>query len=136
EVTEGKGVDVLIDFVGQSHWNKNLGSLALDGRMVMLGLLSGLDVEKTSLGPILFKRLQVTGSTLRSRSPQYQMGLVQRFGTEILPNISSDAYSDKGEVEGKGIQVVTHQVYPLAEIVKSHQDMENNASIGKIVITV
>jgi len=42
EVTEGKGVDVLIDFVGQSHWNKNLASLAMDGRMVMLGLLSGM----------------------------------------------------------------------------------------------
>ncbi|PVF97621.1 quinone oxidoreductase putative [Serendipita vermifera] len=135
-VTGGKGVDVLIDFVGQSHWNQNLGSLALDGRMVMLGLLSGLNVEKTSLGPILFKRLQVTGSTLRSRSPQYQMGLVQQFGTEILPNISPEAYSDKGEVEGRGIQVVMHQVYPVTEIVNAHQDMENNASIGKIVITV
>jgi len=41
-VTGGKGVDVLIDFVGKSHWEKNLGSLAVDGRMVMLGLLSGM----------------------------------------------------------------------------------------------
>jgi NADPH:quinone reductase-like Zn-dependent oxidoreductase len=41
DVTGKKGVDVLIDFVGASHWNKNLGSLALDGRMVILGLLSG-----------------------------------------------------------------------------------------------
>jgi NADPH:quinone reductase-like Zn-dependent oxidoreductase len=41
--TGGKGVDVLIDFVGQSHWNRNLGSLALDGRMVILGLLSGME---------------------------------------------------------------------------------------------
>jgi NADPH:quinone reductase-like Zn-dependent oxidoreductase len=64
------------------------------------------------------------------------MELVQRFGTEILPHINPEAYSDKGDVDAKGIQVVTHQVYPLAEIVKAHQDMENNASIGKIVVTV
>jgi NADPH:quinone reductase-like Zn-dependent oxidoreductase len=39
--TNGKGVDVVIDFVGQTHWNQNIESLALDGRMIMLGLLSG-----------------------------------------------------------------------------------------------
>lgn len=41
EITGGKGVNVVIDFVGQSHFNKNLEALAFDGRMVMLGLLSG-----------------------------------------------------------------------------------------------
>lgn len=41
KITEGKGVDIIIDFVAQSHWNKNIDSLALDGRMTMLGALSG-----------------------------------------------------------------------------------------------
>lgn len=153
-VTNDKGVDVLIDFVGKSHWNKNLGSLAIDGRMVILGLLSGvccvrvysspltymvgLDIENTSLGPILFKRLQITGSTLRSRSPAYQTELVQRFGREVLPKISDQAF-DEDSAPNKGIetiQVVIHQVYPLAEIVKATQDLEGDKSIGKIVIEV
>ncbi|KIM28467.1 hypothetical protein M408DRAFT_69953 [Serendipita vermifera MAFF 305830] len=138
QLTDNKGVDVLIDFVGQSHWEKNLGSLAVDGRMVMLGLLSGLDVEKTSLGPILFKRLQITGSTLRSRSKEYQTDLVQRFGQEIMPNISCRSFDDQGngEADGKPIRVVIHRIYPLAEIVKAHQDMETDSSVGKIVVEI
>lgn len=41
EVTDNKGVDIVVDFVGQSHWGKNIESLAFDGRMIMLALLSG-----------------------------------------------------------------------------------------------
>jgi NADPH:quinone reductase-like Zn-dependent oxidoreductase len=154
DVTGNKGVDVLIDFVGQAHWNKNLGSLALDGRMVLLGLLSGwslmasirlsqqcftgLEVEKTSLGPILFKRLQITGTTLRSRSKEYQTEHIQRFGKEVLPKISCHTFDDKGNggKDDKTIRVVLHRTYPLADIVKAHQDMETDAYVGKIVIEV
>jgi len=97
KVTDGKGVNVLIDFVGQSHWNKNIDSLALEGRMTMLALLSGESVRSTSMisycpnhyvagsqvpsaniAPILFKRLRIQGSTLRSRTLEYQTNLVQR----------------------------------------------------------
>lgn len=154
ELTNNRGVDVLIDFVGQSHWNKNLGSLAVDGRMVMLGLLSGrrpsylyesganrvigLEVEKTSLAPILYKRLQITGTTLRSRSKEYQADIVQKFGEEILPKISCKSFDDQGngENDGKAIRVVMHQRYPLTEIVKAHQDMETDSSVGKIVVEI
>lgn len=136
DATNKYGVDVLVDFVGQSHWNKNLGSLARDGRMVMLGLLSGLDVEKTSLGPILFKRLQITGSTLRSRSPEYQMNLVQNFGKDVFPHIVEQAFGNQGNGKRDAIQVVMHAVYSMEDIVKAHQDMESDASVGKIVVTV
>ncbi|KAG8754465.1 hypothetical protein FRC14_005067 [Serendipita sp. 396] len=138
EVTNGRGIDVLIDFVGRSHWDKNLAALAIDARMVMLGLLSGMNLEKTSIAPILFKRLHIIGSTLRSRSDAYQSELVQRFGQEILPLIADESFGnrmkdDKGE---KAIQVVIHAVYRMDEIVKAHQDMESDTSVGKIVVTV
>ncbi|KAJ3278271.1 hypothetical protein HDU76_009961, partial [Blyttiomyces sp. JEL0837] len=57
EYTGNRGVDVIVDFVGSSHWDNNLASLAMDGRMVMLAFLSGAVVKETNLGPILRKRL-------------------------------------------------------------------------------
>jgi tumor protein p53-inducible protein 3 len=96
-------------------------------------------VEKTSLGPILFKRLQITGSTLRSRRPEYQSLLVERFGQEVLPKISDKPFessSSNAAADGKPIQVVIHAVYKMSEIVKAHQDMEGDASVGKIVIEI
>jgi NADPH:quinone reductase-like Zn-dependent oxidoreductase len=64
--------------------------------------------------------------------------LVQRFGEEVLPKISCQAFEDQenGDKDDKEIQVVLHRVYPLTEIVKAHQDMETDASVGKIVIEV
>jgi NADPH:quinone reductase-like Zn-dependent oxidoreductase len=53
-VTGGHGADVAIDFVGASHWDKNIAALAPDGRMVMLNFLSGRVLEKVHLGPLLF----------------------------------------------------------------------------------
>lgn len=99
EVTNGKGADVVIDFVGQSHFNKNLDALAVDGRMTMLALLSGIEtsvaecgsklttdniitgstVQSVNLVPILYKRLHIEGSTLRSRQVEYQTDLITRY---------------------------------------------------------
>ncbi|PPQ88406.1 hypothetical protein CVT25_011285 [Psilocybe cyanescens] len=78
QVTESKGVDVVIDFVGQTHFNKNIDAMATDGRMTMLSLLSGAVVESVNLVPILYKRLHIEGSTLRSRSLEYQSDLIAR----------------------------------------------------------
>ncbi|OSX55993.1 hypothetical protein POSPLADRAFT_1161680 [Postia placenta MAD-698-R-SB12] len=77
KMTNGNGVDVIIDFVGQSHWQKNIDALARDGRMTMLGLLSGGKVDSFDLGPLLYKRLRIEGSTLRSRSPEYTADLIE-----------------------------------------------------------
>lgn len=101
KTTDGKGVNVIIDFVGQSHWNKNIDALAYDGRMTLLALLSGeflqlgpipkftenfagAEVANVNLAPILYKRLRIQGSTLRSRTVDYQAELVARSVREYL----------------------------------------------------
>ncbi|EGG10434.1 uncharacterized protein MELLADRAFT_93398 [Melampsora larici-populina 98AG31] len=72
-VTKGSGVDFILDLVGQSYWNSNIKSLSKDGKLVLLGLLSGGKIQTpVELGPILFKRLKIEGTTLRSRSIDYQ----------------------------------------------------------------
>ncbi len=95
EATNNKGVDIIVDFVGQTHWNQNLDSLAIDGTMVCLAVLSGettfhvrcgsrtqrptgTTVPSANIAPILSKRLRIQGSTLRSRSQEYQADLIKK----------------------------------------------------------
>lgn len=127
--TGGKGVNVIVDFVGQSHWEKNIDSLAIDGRMTLLSFLSGETVPKMSLLPILFKRLRIQGSTLRSRSPEYQAGLIAKFRDEVLPFVTASS--------GDGlVRTYVHKVYPWTEIIEAHREMEANNNIGKIIVEV
>eukprot|EP00842_Homolaphlyctis_polyrhiza_P005526 jgi/Hompol1/5975/HPOL_002131-RA len=125
EATEGRGVNVLIDFVGAPYWNKNLESLALDGRMVMLSFLGGATLESTNLGLILRKRLQINGSTLRSRSFGYQIELRNRFVEDCLPLFLNGT-----------LKPIIDRTYDWTEISDAHRHMESNTSIGKIVVRV
>ena len=100
QVTNNKGANVVIDVVGQSHFNKNIDSLAVDGRMTMLAVLSGMSITWTllrplisvsgavadavNLAPIIYKRLHIEGSTLRSRSLEYQANLIERYRFELF----------------------------------------------------
>ncbi|KAK6992541.1 quinone oxidoreductase PIG3 [Favolaschia claudopus] len=129
EVTQNKGVDVVVDFVGQSHFVKNLDSLAVDGRMTMLALLSGATVASFNLTPILYKRLRIQGSTLRSRSAQYQADLIARFDKEVLPLIT-------GQSSDGPIKTYIHKVYSWNDIQDAHREMESNSTSGKIIAEV
>jgi len=127
--TNRKGVNVLIDFVGQSHWNKNIDALALDGRMTMLALLSGAEVSSTNLVPILRKRLRIQGSTLRSRTRDYQANLIQRFKDETLDLITGK--------EGNGpLKTYIHKVYPWTQIQDAQREMETDKNSGKIIVEI
>jgi len=129
KTTEGKGVDVIIDVVGQSHWKKNIDSLALDGRMTILAFLSGSEVPSVNIAPILFKRLRIQGSTLRSQSIQYQENLIQRFKAEVIQNITG--------CKGKGpVTTYIHKVYPWTEIQEAHREMTTDKNSGKIIMEV
>ncbi|KAG2365104.1 hypothetical protein BDR07DRAFT_1470550 [Suillus spraguei] len=128
KTTNGKGVDVVIDFVGQSHWAKNVESLAIDGRMTILATLSGNVVSTVNLGPILYKRLRIQGSTLRSRSLQYQTELIASF-RDIVDKVT-------GANGGGPIRTYIHKVYPWTEIQSAHREMADNKNSGKIVVEV
>jgi len=129
QVTDGNGANVIIDFVGQSHFNKNLDSLAVDGRMTILSLLSGAVVDSVNLTPILLNRLHIEGSTLRSRSLEYQAELISRFNQEAFSKIT-------GQNADGPIRTYVHKVYPWTEIQAAHQEMEANKNSGKIIAEV
>ncbi|KAJ3926427.1 MAG: hypothetical protein NXY57DRAFT_966542 [Lentinula lateritia] len=129
KITNNKGVDVVIDFVGQSHWNKNIESMAMDGRMTMLALLSGAKVSEFELTPLLYKRLRIQGSTLRSRTMAYQADLIRKFTDDVLGSITGE--------DGQGpIKTYIHKVYSWKNIQDAHRDMEGNQTIGKLVAVV
>ncbi|MCY3647151.1 MAG: NAD(P)H-quinone oxidoreductase [Chloroflexi bacterium] len=123
DATGGSGVDVVLDVIGAAYWEQNLRALARQGRMVEVGLMSGADLENASLGPLLMKRLQVRGTTLRARPLEQKAAATRAFEKSVLPHIASGR-----------IKVVVDSVYPLAEAAAAQAYMEANANFGKIVL--
>jgi len=126
KITNRKGVDVVVDFIGKNYWNANLNVMARDARMTILAMMSGNVLENANIAPILFKRLRIEGSTLRSRSLQYQSALLNRFKDEALGEVGKPG----------GFEIKIHKVFPWSQIVDAHKEMEASKNTGKIVVTV
>ncbi len=124
-LTNGSGVDVILDFVAANYYQQNLNSLAMDGRMVMLAFLGGVKVSKVNLAPIISKRLKIIGSTLRSRSTEYQIELTKSFAD----------FGYKALVS-RNIKPVIDKVFPWKQVQEAHQYMEANLNTGKIVLEI
>lgn len=124
EATRGKGVNVILDIVGGDYVPREIKCLAEDGRLVFIALLGGGKAE-VPLGPILIRRLTVTGSTLRPRSNEFKAAIAANLKEQVWPLMD----------EGK-IKPVVFQTFPLEEAGKAHALMESNQHIGKIVLTV
>lgn len=123
--TKGKGVNIIVDPIGGSYFNKNLRSLHTDGMLIQLAFMGGAKVDEIDLSLILFKRLRITGSTLRARSLDYKAALVARFKKDILPLF------DTGQ-----LQPVIDRIYDWSDANEAHQYMESNRSQGKIILRV
>lgn len=123
ELTEGKGVDVIIDFIAAPYFNDNLATLATDGRLVLLALLGGPKADGLNLLPVLQKRLSILGSTLRSRSQDYQRRLTAELSQFLLPLLQ----------EGT-IRPVVDKTFPWQQVGAAHDYMEANKNKGKIVL--
>ena len=124
EVTDGQGVDVILDMVGGDYVARNLELAAVDGRIASISFLKGSQVE-IDMMQILRKRLTVTGSTLRPRSAEAKAGIAEKLRAQIWPLIES------GE-----IKPLIAARFPLADVVESHKLMESSKHIGKIILTV
>tara|TARA_Y100000385_G_C13098012_1_gene642613 strand:- start:16 stop:999 length:984 start_codon:yes stop_codon:yes gene_type:complete len=124
-ITEGKGVDVIIDFLAAPYFQKNLNSMNFDGRMIMLALMGGATADQVDLKNILSKRIRVIGSTLRARSENYKIKLTQDFKDFAL----------KRFVTGE-LQPVIDKVYHWEDVIDAHRYMESNQNIGKIILNI
>jgi len=123
--TGGKGVDVVLDMIGASYFEKNLAALAKDGCLSIIAFLGGAVAEKVDLRPIMVKRLTVTGSTMRPRTADEKRAIRDELVEQVWPLIES------GQVAP-----VINRVFTLDEVVDAHRLMESSSHIGKIVMRV
>ena len=121
-LTAGECVDLLLDLVGASYWDRNIASLRSGGRMVLLGLLGGASAE-VNLGAVLSKRLSIIGSVMRSRSTEEKAEVTARFRERTLPLLES------GE-----LKTVVDSILPLEDVRQAHERMEENLNTGKIIL--
>jgi putative PIG3 family NAD(P)H quinone oxidoreductase len=122
--TQGRGVDVVLDAIGAPYVERNLDSLALGGRLVLIGLMGGARAE-FPLAKLLLRRLHVIGSTLRSRRPEDKAQLIgaflERFGDELR--------------EGR-IRPVIDRVLSLDSVAEAHRIVKASEHFGKVVLQV
>ncbi len=124
ELTDGKGVDVILDMVGGDYLPREIDCLADDGRIGLIAVQGGTKAE-LDLGSLLRRRLTVTGSTLRPRSVAFKAAIAQHLRTTVWPLIEA----------GK-IKPVIYQTFPLEKANEAHALMEASTHVGKIMLQV
>ena len=125
DLTAGRGVDLILDIIGGDYFGKNVLSLAVEGRLVQIGLMSGGGMAPLDLGQVLRRRLTVTGSTLRPRSVAEKGQIADALRREVWPLLE----------EGR-VKPIVYRTFPLTEAADAHRLMESSEHIGKIVLTV
>ena len=122
--TKGRGVDVILDMVAGDYLPREIAALADDGRIVIIAFLGGMK-STIDVGPLMRRRLTVTGSTLRPRDVAFKGAIAQALRARVWPLI-----------EAGTIKPVIHATFPLAEAAQAHIMMEAGQHIGKIVLNV
>jgi NADPH2:quinone reductase len=124
DLTGKRGVDVILDMVGGDYLAKNINALAVEGRLVHIALLRGA-VTEINLGPVMMKRLTITGSTLRARTIEQKAAIAGPLQRVVWPLL-----------ENGTLKPQIFRTFPLAEAAAAHILMESSEHIGKIVLTM
>jgi NADPH2:quinone reductase len=110
--------------VGGDYLQRNIETLAMDGRLVLIGQLGGVHA-RINTNPVLQRRLTITGSTLRARSVAQKAAIAKAVHEHVWPLLESGA-----------VRVVIHRTFPLRAAAEAHRTMETGSHIGKLVLTV
>jgi NADPH2:quinone reductase len=122
-LTNGKGVDVVLDMVAGDYVAREVGCLAEDGRIVIIAVQGGVE-SKFDAGLVLRKRLTISGSTLRPRPVAFKAAIASKLRKTVWPWIESGL-----------VKPVIHHVFPAGQAAQAHALMESNRHIGKLVLT-
>jgi len=123
-LTEGRGVDVVLDLVGGAYLPEDLKCLARLGRIMLVGLTGGR-TAKLDLGSLLAKRATIIGTVLRSRSFNEKSAATQVFAQNVVPQFADGT-----------LRPNTDRIFPLNEISKAHEYLESNKSFGKVILEI
>ena len=124
ELTGNRGVDLVLDMVGGEYVSRNLDVLAMDGRLIQIGVLGGAKAA-INMMPVLQRRLTITGSTLRARPVAEKGAIARAVEAHVWPLIESGA-----------VRSIVHASYPLAAAADAHACMEASTLVGKLVLQV
>lgn len=124
KVTDGRGVDVILDMVAGDYINRNLNCLADDGRTVIIALLGGAK-GTIDANQILRRRLTITGSTLRPRPVEFKGDISRALKAHVWPLLEA----------GK-IRPIIHATFPLVQASDAHAMMDAGEQVGKIILTM
>lgn len=122
-ITEGRGVDVVLDMVAGPYVAREVECLAEDGRVVIIAVQGGVKAEFNA-ALVLRKRLTITGSTLRPRPVAFKAAIAQALREQVWPLLASGA-----------VKPVIHSTFAAADAAQAHALMESNQHVGKIVLT-
>ncbi|MEY9932124.1 putative PIG3 family NAD(P)H quinone oxidoreductase [Catenulispora sp. GP43] len=114
--------DVILDVIGGKYLDRNIRSLAPDGRLVVIGLQDGLEAP-LNLAELVFKRLSVIGTTLRTRSKAQKAEIVAAVQQHVWPMIESGA-----------VKLVVDRTLPMSQAAEGHRLMEAGGHSGKIIL--
>jgi NADPH:quinone reductase len=123
KLTDGRGVDVILDMVAGGYIDREVKCMNEDGRIVIIAVQGGTKSEFNA-GLVLRRRIAITGSTLRPRPVAFKAAIAQALKTNVWPL-----------VEQKKIKPVIHSTFAAADAAKAHALMESNQHVGKIVLT-
>jgi NADPH2:quinone reductase len=123
-LTDGKGVDLVLDMVGGDYLPRNVRALAVEGRLVQIAFLKSSKVEFDFM-PMMLKRLTLTGSTLRPRSVEQKGAIARELREKVWPLLAAGT-----------VRPIIHKTFPLAEAGEAHRLMESSQHIGKILLAV
>jgi putative PIG3 family NAD(P)H quinone oxidoreductase len=123
QFTEQRGVDVILDHIGAAYLPRNLDSLAVNGRLVIIGVMQGSDAG-LNLGRLMVKRQRIIGSVLRPRPDAEKAAIIARFAQTVMPLFASGR-----------IAPVIDSRFPLAQAGDAHRRMEASRHFGKILLT-
>ncbi len=124
QATDGKGIDLILDMVGGDYIERNIEAAADQGRIVQIAFLNGALAE-VNFTPLMLKRLTLTGSTLRIRTPQEKAAIAQALENNVWPLITAGR-----------VKPVVHAEFALEDAAAAHELMESSGHIGKIVLVV
>ncbi len=123
QFTKGQGVNVILDPVAAPYFEKNLKSLATDGRLIIISQLGGAIVESVDLRQIMLRRWQIIGSTLRALPVSKKVEIVNEFSRRFLPMFKVGL-----------LKPIIDSIYDVGDINEAHTRMERNLNIGKIIV--
>lgn len=125
QLTNDEGVDVILDIVGGPYFNRNLGLLKKDGRLVIIGFMGGRIAHEVDIQTLMLKRATVTGSTMRGRTAAEKQQIAEALRRHVWPLLEA----------GK-CKPMIYASYPMAEIAEAHACLDSGQHLGKVVITM